>query len=349
MARRDIDKLSVAITRDFMTTRGDLYFDQSALEALYAEPRIRVQILDDPAPTRITADHAAQFHMIIMKRSPLPAEALGGTDQRLVLVARNGVGVDHLDVAACTRNGVMIAVTPEAVRRPVASSIMAFILALSHRIPLRDLMTRSGRWTERNNILGAGLMGKTLGVIGVGNIGAEVFRLARPWGMIHLGCDPYAPPEGFPELKVRLVDMDTLLAKSDFVCLCCPYNPRTYRLIGARELGLMKPTAYFINTARGEIVHEDALIRSLSEHEIAGAAVDVFEKEPPSLDNPLFAMDHVIVSSHNISLSAEGNRLGNRAVVQAALAVARGEAPAHIINPDACHHPRIGDLFNISG
>ena len=127
MTMSDTDKLSVAITRDFMTTRGDLYFDQSALEALHTQPRINVQILDDPAPTRITADHAAQFHMIIMKRSPLPAEALGRMDQRLVLVARNGVGVDHLDVAACTRNGVMIAVTPEAVRRPVASSIISFV------------------------------------------------------------------------------------------------------------------------------------------------------------------------------------------------------------------------------
>ena len=111
----------------------------------------------------------------------------------------------------------------------------------------------------------------------------------------------------------------------------------------------MKPTAYFINTARGEIVHEDALILSLSEHDIAGAAIDVFEKEPPSPDNPLFEMDLVIVSSHNISLSPEGNRLGNRAVVQAALAIARGEAPVHIINPDATHHPRIRDLFNTLG
>ena len=237
--------------------------------------------------------------------------------------------------------GVMIAITPEAVQRPVASSIMAFILALAHRLPQKDRMTRAGRWKERNNVFGIGLRGKTLGVIGVGNIGSEVFRLARPWGMKHLGCEPNAPAGGFPDLNLNLTDLDTLLKAADFVCLCCPMNDRTHRMIGERELGLMKPSAYLINTARGGIVDEAVLIKALSENKIAGAALDVFENEPPRPDNPLFKLDNVILSSHNIFLSDEGNRLGNQSVARAALALARGEIPEHVVNPEVLDHPRL--------
>ena len=338
-------KLIVGMTRDFVTTEGDLYFDPPALSALKHEPLLELQVMEDPAPTHITAAHAARFDCIIMKRSPLAADALGNPDQRLMLVARNGVGFEHLNVEACTREGVMICTTPEAVQRPVASSIMAFILALAHRLPLRDRMTRTGRWKERNNILGIGLRGKTLGIIGVGNIGREVFRLVKPWGMRHLGREPNAPPDGFPDLDVRLVDLDLLLKESDFVCLCCPHNDQTRQMISERELNLMKSTAYLINTARGEIVHESALMEALSNNRIAGAAIDVFENEPPRPDNPLFQLDNVILSSHNISLSDEGGRLGNQAVAAAALAAARNEIPKNIINPKVLDHPRIKELF----
>ena len=339
------DKLVVGITRDFIRTTGDLYFDPAAYDALTSEPRLDVHIMEDPAPTTITEDHVARFDCIIMKRSPLGAAALEGLNQRLLLVARNGVGYDHLDVAACTRAGVMVVVTPEAVQRPVASSIMAFILALAHRLSEKDRMTRTGRWAERNSILGIGLSGKTLGMIGVGNIGAEVFRLAMPWNMIHLGCDPHVSPDDPSDLHVRWVDMDTLLKTADFVCLCCPYNDQTRRMIGAREFGLMKPTAYFINTARGEIVDEAALIETLAANRIAGAAVDVFEKEPPLPDNPLFQLHNVIVTSHNISLSEEGSRTGNKAVAAAAISIARGQAPKNIINPQVLNHPRLRKIL----
>ena len=340
------DKLRVGITRDFVTTDGEFYFEESAFASLKAQPALEIQIMEDPAPTHVNADHCARFDCIIMKRSPLSADSVGRSDQRLIHVARNGVGYDHLDVKACTRAGVIITITPEAVQRPVASGIMAFILALAHRLLLKDRSTRNGRWKERNSMMGVGLRDKTLGIIGVGNIGSEVFRLAKPWGMKHLACEPNAPPEGFPDLGVRLVDMDSLLQKSDFICLCCPCNDQTRRMIGKRELHLMKPTAFLVNTARGEIVHEAALIEALTKNRIAGAAIDVFEKEPPHPGNPLFALDNVILSSHNISLSDEGNRLGNRAVATAVLAVARGEVPKNVINPEALEHPRIQKILS---
>jgi len=335
------DKIIVGMTRDFFTVENELLFDTEAFDLLQSERNLDIHIMDDPAPTQITPDHAARFDCIIMKRSPLSADALGRSDQRLTFVARNGVGYDHLDVEACTKAGVIISITPEAVQRPVASGILAFILALAHQIPLKDRMTRTGRWKERNSAMGIGLREKTLGVIGVGNIGTEVLRLAMPWGMKHLACEPNAPPEGFPDLNVRLVDLNHLLSNSDFVCLCCPFNKQTKRMIGARELGLMKSTAYLINTARGEIVHEAALIEALTTEKIAGAAIDVFEKEPPSDDNPLFELEKVMVSSHNISLCDEGNRLGNRAVAEAVATIARGEPPKNIINPEVLDHPRI--------
>lgn len=332
---------SVGMTRDFIDADGVLYFDNHAFRSMKDDPVLDLRIMEDTAPTTITAEHAARFDCIVMKRSPLPADALGKSNQRLMLVARNGVGFDHLDVGACTRAGVMVTSTPEAVQRPVASGIMAFVLALAHRLPLKDSMARTGRWRERNSAMGIGLRGKTLGVIGVGNIGAEVFRLSAPWGMIHLGCEPNAPPGGFPALDVHVTDMDSVLKASDFVCLCCPYNEQTKRLIGKRELDLMKSTAYLVNTARGEIIHEAALVDALEKNKIAGAALDVFEAEPPDPGNPLFGLQNVILSCHNISLSEEGNRLGNQAVSAAVIDFAQGRIPRNIINPEVLNHPRV--------
>jgi D-3-phosphoglycerate dehydrogenase len=180
----------------------------------------------------------------------------------------------------------------------MALTVLTYLLALSMRVVTMDRLTREGRWLERTQHYGVGLTGKTLGLIGVGNIGHDVFKLALPMGMRHIAFDPYLTPEAVADVRVRLVDLDTVLAESDFLSINCPLTEETRGMIGERELRKMKKTAFLINAARGPIVDESALIKALKEGWIKGAGLDVFEQEPLPPDNPLLRMENVIVSPH---------------------------------------------------
>ena len=346
----DSNKIIVGVTRDFMDSEGNLDFNKEIWDILLHHPGIELEIIEDSAPTNITVDHTLRFDAIMMKRSPLHADALAPDTCLLKLVARNGVGYDHLDVESCTQAGVMIAITPEAVRRPVASANVALMLAFAHRIFERDRRTRDGAWDKRLKNKGIGLQGRVLGVIGLGNIGQEIFRLMQPWGMVHLGVAPNHTEDEFSDLGVSLVGLDTILAKAHFLCICCPLSKRTHHMIGERELRLMKQEAYLINTARGEIIDEVILVRALRESWIAGAGLDVFEQEPPSPLNPLFSLDNVIVGSHNLAQCEEMKQLANRGVAEAVLALANGTIPKNLVNPEVLEHPRLKEFMkNKSG
>lgn len=334
-------EMLVGVTRDFMSPEGSLIFVKEIWKELQEHPGLKLEILEEPAPTTITVDHTQRYDALMMKRSPLRAEALEPDNCRLKLVARNGVGYDHLDVDACTRAGVMIAITPEAVRRSVASANVALMLACAHRIFERDRRTRNGEWGKRWEGKGIGLQNRILGVIGLGNIGQEIFRLMEPWGMTHLGVAPNHTEDEFSDIRVHLVNLDTVLIEADFLCICCPLSENTYHMIGERELQLMKKEAYLINTSRGEVIDEAVLARALRERWIAGAGIDVFEQEPPSLNNPLFDLDNVILSSHNLSHTKEMNQLANRGAANAVLALAKRRIPAKLVNPEVVGHPRL--------
>lgn len=340
----DKAKIHVGVTRDFISPEGRIDFVGDSWKALVDHPEVELEIMEEPAPTLITAEHTSRFDAIMMKRSPLRAEALAQADCRLKLVSRNGVGYDHLDVDACTQAGVMIAITPEAVRRPVASASIALMLAFAHRIFERDRRTRNGAWDKRWKNKGIGLQGRVLGVIGLGNIGQEILRLMKPWGMTHLGVAPNHTENEYSDLEVKLVDLDTILGEADFLCLCCPLTDKTQHLIGERELRLMKPEAYLINTARGEIIDEAQLARALREGWIAGAGLDVFETEPPSTQNPLMSLDNVILGSHNLAICEEMNLLANRGVAEAVLDLADGIIAEHLVNPDVVTHRKLQHL-----
>ena len=215
---------------------------------------------------------------------------------------------------------------------------MAYVLALAHRMFLKDKLVREGRWAEKGNYLGMGLMGRTLGVIGVGNIGAEILRLAKPFDLRLLGCDPNVSDAEMQALGASKVDMDTLLKQSDFVSVNCLLDDNTQGLIGAREFGLMKPSAYFINTSRGPVVQEAALIDTMQNKRIAGAAIDVFEQEPMSMDNPLLKMDNVILAPHAICHTDECMRILGERAFQAAVDLAYGRKPGHLVNPEVLNH-----------
>lgn len=340
-------RMRLGISRDFLSSSGERVFDAQAWNALMAQPGLEVEFLEQPATSPITREDVCRYDALLIKRNPVSADLLeAGSpgELRLRLLARNGVGFDHINVEACTRAGVMVCTTPDAVARPVASSVMAMMLAFSHELFTRDQLTREGRWSERWNRTGMALTGRTLGVVGLGNIGLELLRLAAPWGMRHLGTTPRVNESRYVGLRVEPVALDVLLAQSDFVALCCPLNEQTRGLIDARALGLMQRHAYLINTARGEVVDESALVEALAAGKIAGAGIDVYETEPPRMAHPLFAMDNVILGSHNLAYTDEMNTKSNRSVANAACLLAGGRLPPYVINPAVMSHPRLADL-----
>jgi len=231
------------------------------------------------------------------------------------------------------------------VRRPVATNVITFVLCLAQKLFLKDRLTREGRWAEKTSHMGMGLTGRTLGLVGVGNIGAEVFRLAMPFEMKHIAYDPMVRPEQLRGLNVELVgSLDEVMRRSDFVSVNCPLSASTRGLIGAREIALMKPTAYIINTARGPIIQERALHEALAAGRIAGAGLDVFEVEPTPRDNPILALDNVIVTPHGLCFTDECFTGIARNTFEAVRALADGAAPKYVVNREALKHPALSHL-----
>jgi phosphoglycerate dehydrogenase-like enzyme len=326
----------VGITRDTLRADGTSIFDPLAL-GVFDDPRYEWEFLADNVK-ELTAAHAARYDALGVLNPRVTAATLAGPDRRLKIVARMGVGYDSIDVPACTANGVILTNTPDGVRRPVATSILLLMLALSHKLRTKDAITRAGRWADTTNHMGDGLTGKTIGSLGMGNIGSELFRLLAPLEMVHLAYDPYAKPDDAAQLGVRLTDKDTLLRESDVICINCPLTPETRHLISDRELSLMKPTAYLINTARGPIVDEQAVQKALVEGRIAGAALDVFEQEPIGADHPLAALDNVILTPHSICWTDEFFRNNAQSAFRSIVAVAGGKTPTYVVNRDVLTH-----------
>lgn len=325
-------RFRVGITRDNIGPDGKPIFAESALGIL-RDAGIDYEFLPQLEP-ELTPGTAAKYDALAVMLAQVTRKTVSGPDRRLKLIARFGVGYDTVDVPACTDNGVILCITPDGVRRPVATSALTFMLMLAQRVLIKDRLTRAGRWAERLNHMGTGLSGRVLGSIGVGNIGGELFRLAAPFGMRHLACDPYVTGESVAPLGVKLVDLDTLFRESDFLCVNCPLNDETRRLVGARQFALMKPTAYFINTARGPIVDEAALYQALSARRIAGAGIDVFEQEPVAPDNPLLKLDNVVVTPHHICLTDECINTVAASVFGACRDLAAGRVPKSVVNQE---------------
>src|SRR5262245_14273809 len=206
----------------------------------------------------LRADQVRGYDAPLILGPRIGAAALDRGD-RLAIIARFGVGYDSVDVEACTRNGILLTITPDAVRRPVAAAALTLLLALSHKLLIKDRLTRTGRWAEKLAYMGQGLTGRALGVLGLGNVGREVFRLAAPLGMRHLGHDPYITAADAAAEGITWLPLDNLLREADGVCVCCALTAESRHLLNAEKLSLMKPTAYLINVARGPIVDQAAL------------------------------------------------------------------------------------------
>ena len=330
---------NVGITRDTLRADGTSIFDKKALQ-IFDDAQLQWEFLPDNVNELIAA-YGAKYDALCVLNPKVPEAVVAGSTQRVQIIARMGVGYDSVDVQACTANGVILTNTPDGVRRPVATSILALILALSHKLLTKDRITREGRWAETTNYMGVGLTGKTVGSVGVGNIGSELFRLLAPLEMVHLAFDPYAKQDDAAKLRVRLTDKETVFRESDFVCVNTPLTPETRGFIGAREFSLMKPTAYFINTARGPVVDEQALYAALVERRIAGAALDVFAQEPIGRDHPLLTLDNVIATPHSICWTDEFFRNNAESAFRSVAAVAAGRTPTYVVNRDVLQHPQL--------
>ena len=327
----------VGLTRDFLKPDGSVGFGDIGLDLLDSAPNLEWEFLAEDS-RELRPDQIRRYDALAVLAPRVTAATFDGTD-RLTLVARYGVGYDSIDVEACTRHGVLLTITPDGVRRPMATVNLTFLLALSHRLLEQDRLTRAGGWGRKLDVMGTGLTGKTLGSIGLGNIAREFFTLATPLGMRHVAQDPYAPPEPAASLGVELVDLETLLRTSDFVVVSCSLTPETYHLLNADRLALMKPTAYLISTARGPIVDQQALTEALRERRIAGAGIDVYEREPVDPNDPILTLDNVIVTPHALCWTDEWAYLTGRSACEAILDVAAGRVPRYVVNKEAVETP----------
>ena len=321
----------VGVTRDIRLPDGSFVFAPIGLEpldrALGIEWEFLAEDLHELTPELIR-DYDALFHF-----SPaVTAASLEGVE-RLAILARHGVGLDNIDLRACTASGVAVTITPDGIRRPIASAAVALILALAHRLVERNAAFHAGRWHEgRFGVMGLGLTGRTLGVIGFGNIGRDVVRLVEPYAMRVLVATPRLAAEEARH-GVEPAELDVLLAESDVVVVACPLKPETHHLLDGRRLALMKPTAFLVNVARGPIVDQAALARALREGRLAGAGLDVFEQEPVPDGDPLLGLDNVLAAPHALGYTDELFRGCVGSACAAILAVASGKLPDNVANP----------------
>ena len=257
---------------------------------------------------------------------------------KLKIVAQMAVGFDNIDVKEATKRGIYVTNTPGVLTETTADFAWALLMAVARRVVEADKHVRTGKWKvswHPSMLLGRDVYGATLGIIGAGRIGAAVARRAKGFNMKILYYDVVPmPPEIEKELGAKRVDLETVFKESDFVSIHVPLTKETYHMVNEERLKLMKKTAFIINNARGPVVDEKALYKALKEGWIAGAALDVFEQEPTSVDNPLLKLENVVVAPHISSASHETRSKMAEMVAENLVAFFQGKVPPNLVNPE---------------
>lgn len=318
-------QFKVVIT-DFGEPDNDLEAAEFCASGLDVE-LIRLNVL---VPTELIP-HVRNADALIVQWCPITREVIESLECCRV-ISRYGIGVDMIDLAAASERGIPVANVPDYCIEEVSTHTIGFIINLNRRIWLHHQHVRSGKWGEPPGGAPSRLTAQTLGIVGLGNIGSAVAHKARCLGMQLLVHDPYIEPGRAAQFGAISVGLDELLARSDYVTLHCPLNDETYHLIGARQLALMKPSAYLINMARGPVVDQAALYQALIDGTIAGAALDVLDQEPPAPDEPLLRLDNVIFTPHSSSWSSESMIQLRRSVAHNVVTVLQGGLPGSIVN-----------------
>lgn len=291
-------------------------------------------LIPNPTGSRLTEDQAAALvgdvDAVIAGTEPLTARVLAAAP-RLRIIARRGVGFDAIDIEAATARGIVVSTTVGVLSDAVADHAFGLLLAVARQIPLLDRTVKRGSWDRSP---ATDVHGKTLGIVGLGAIGRAVARRGAGFGMRLLAAEIAPDPAAAAALGVTLCDLDTVLRESDFITMHVPLSAATRHLMGEVALRKVKPTAFLINTSRGDVVDEAALLLALQEGRLAGAGLDVFHDEPVR-DLALVTNDRVVATPHVASHTRETLALMEQSCADAVLAAMRGDRPRHVVNPEA--------------
>ena len=300
---------------------------QDGIDLLSKEAEVDVRL--SPSPEELL-ELIGGYEALVVRSQTKVTKAVVEAGKRLQVIGRAGVGVDNIDLDAATRRGVVVVNAPLGNTFSAAEHTIALMLAMARRLPEAHASLRAGRW-ERERFVGVELRGKTLGVFGLGQVGTEVARRARAMEMRVVAHDPYVAQERAQSLGVELLTMDELLQQADFITLHVSLTASTRDLLGEEELSKMKPGVRIVNTARGELIDEMALVRAIDEGRVAGAAIDVFREEPPG-ESPLVTHDRIIVTPHLGASTEEAQERVAVDVAEQVLAVLRGEPALYAVN-----------------
>ncbi len=311
--------------------------DLSDTRAALAEVGASLELVESMDDEDEIIEHVRDADGIITSESPMTRRVLESLTQCKV-VLRTGVGYDVIDVEAATEQGIAVVNIPDLWTREVANQAMSLLLALNRRVVNLHSDIRSSAWTPRPPYAVGALHGETLGILGLGRIGSAMAQRAKGFELNVIAHDPYISAEAFEERGVTAVSFDGLMSQSDYISVHTPLTDETRHIISENSLRLMKPNAYLINTSRGPVVHEAALIKALQEGWIAGAGLDVLEKEPPTSDNPLLSMDNVVLSPHSGHTSVLSLQLRTGRYGEEVAAVLDGKMPRNLVNPQVREH-----------
>ncbi|MDR3062899.1 MAG: phosphoglycerate dehydrogenase, partial [Methanobrevibacter sp.] len=293
------------------------------------------EVADVVVDTKITPEELIktidQYDAIVVRsRTKLTKEIIEKADN-LKIIARAGVGVDNVDVDAATKKGIMVVNTAESTTVTVAEHTMGLILTSARKIAIADKSVKSNKW-EKAKFMGTELKNKTLGVLGMGRIGSQVVSRCKAFEMDAIVYDPYLPPEVAKNMGVELVnEVHGLLKEADFITIHVPLTPETKDLIDEEEFEIMKDNAFIVNCARGGIINEDALYNALKENKIGGAALDVYENEPPK-DSKLFELDNIVLTPHIAASTNEAQRDAAIIAADEIVEVFKGKTPKNVLN-----------------
>ena len=268
--------------------------------------------------------------IVVRSRTKLTADIIEKADN-LQIIARAGVGVDNIDLNAATEKGIMVVNSPESTSVTVAEHTMGLILSMARKISIADKSVKDGKW-EKKKFMGVELRNKTLGVIGMGRIGSQVVNRCKAFGMDAMAYDPYLPEEVAKQMGVELTDLETVLKNADFITIHVPLTPETKHSISTEQFEIMKDTAFIVNCARGGIIDEEALYDALVNDKIGGAALDVYEEEPPAADCKLFGLDNIILTPHIAASTKEAQRDAAIIVADEIIDLAKGNTPKNVLN-----------------